>query len=661
MKRLSREDEIRRKIVQLKKKGKVKGGSVAPPDTDSYEQKIGKKLGKKRSQMLGFGDDYDDNDDNDIRRIQDELDIVDESIAESSAPDGQREGQLGAIPDLQADDADELTVISNNPAEAEAAFTSSSVTKDRNLIIDPSLFETDSEEEPEMSEEELVELVAKKLSEKRQEEVGLSEERKQETLETLRSADNIDEDNKSDDDTSEESKKTTTGIGGSWNRNEKKDNELYTPKSSGWGAFPRPKDISKAYGGGRRVGAGFSNEDDVVSAANTKKLLKDYRRKVGIDVPTEKEHAKEIEEALQIGQLAMQRGVYATAVSALEKVTRWCSTNSQVGSKVYLELAMAYEAVGRTSEAYQVYETLTECRMEDVKYNAKRLLYGLQAMEIMRDVSSDFSRKKVKNTFVDTTGLANIADNFDDVYQTAYIDLDSGFYKRLTESVVRSNREARQILMKATGKGEVPRQKVVQALRSISRHFDDALESEITANQKMEPTAYINGKPIFAEPSRSEPRSTSINIDDFVLSSADQMIENIEGAWRLQLLADKSGDGVSFFNTTIAFQKFSFKDMTFSASGPSGLTTVKSAGDITMDKEKRIISRSKVKGDSGGFFSIFGGGKNAGFAGAISREMQIMSVDSILLVTKSPVGSRRGDDAEKEYFGVWRKETKTVP
>ena len=91
---------------------------------------------------------------------------------------------------------------------------------------------------------------------------------------------------------------------------------------------------------------------------------------------------------------------------------------------------MAYEAVGRTQEAYQVYQTLTQSRMEDVKYNAKRLLYGMEAMEFMRDVSSEFSRKKIRNTFMDATGLGNIAQNFDDVYQTAYIDLEGNFYKQ---------------------------------------------------------------------------------------------------------------------------------------------------------------------------------------------------------------------------------------
>ena len=47
--------------------------------------------------------------------------------------------------------------------------------------------------------------------------------------------------------------------------------DTYKPKSGSWGAFPRPRDISKAYGGGRRVGAGYSKEDDAASKMNTAK------------------------------------------------------------------------------------------------------------------------------------------------------------------------------------------------------------------------------------------------------------------------------------------------------------------------------------------------------------------------------------------------------
>eukprot|EP00957_Ditylum_brightwellii_P043975 3337672-Ditylum_brightwellii.AAC.1 len=133
---------------------------------------------------------------------------------------------------------------------------------------------------------------------------------------------------------------------------------------------------------------------------------------------------------------------------------------------------MAYEANGRTQEAITVYTTLSNSRIEDIKYNAKRLLYGIEAMNFMRNEakSKAFSRQNAKQTFIDTTGLANIAQNFDKVYNTAYVDLDSrgSLYRQLTESVVRSNREARQILIKAVDSGEVDRLKIVQALRSMS-------------------------------------------------------------------------------------------------------------------------------------------------------------------------------------------------
>jgi hypothetical protein len=72
-------------------------------------------------------------------------------------------------------------------------------------------------------------------------------------------------------------------------------------------------------------------------------------------------------------------------VSALEKVTKYCSTNSKVGGKVFLELAMAYEAEGRTQEAVTVYTTLSKSRMEEIKFDAKRLLYGIEAMQFMRN------------------------------------------------------------------------------------------------------------------------------------------------------------------------------------------------------------------------------------------------------------------------------------
>lgn len=311
-----------------------------------------------------------------------------------------------------------------------------------------------------------------------------------------------------------------------------------------------------------------------------------------------------------------------------------------------------------------VYNTLSSSRMEDIKYNAKRLLYGIEAMRFMQEEArnKDFSRKKIRNTFIETTGLANIAQNFDDVYNTAYIDLDKGIYRSLTENVVRSNREARQVLLKARGAGEVQRLRVVQALRSISRHFDDALEEEIKNNTPApEPVAIMNGKPIVVEPVRQKKddlQNMMGGMDDFLLASAEQMLTNLNGVWELQLLADKRGDGVKYFNTSLSWQSFDTGSMSFASSGSAGFLTVDQSGGIEFEEERRILKRTDLSvSGSGGIFSGFLNKGSGGVAGAISTPHQIVTVDSILLVTRmAPTEKIKSyADSTKEYFAVWRK------
>ena len=683
----SREEEIRQKIEKLKEEGRLgsKEGSSESKNLkakrsalDDYADKVQRKLGKRQGQLLGFTGDgtknwgkasskkkeYDVDDFIAEEAKADAAEMKSKALSDSEDQDdrgrqvakmdgrGRRVGTIGSLPEELRPAKEPDTILSSSDSEGGA--------KEKPISINPAIFDIpEIEEPPELAEDELVELVAERLAEKRAiEDAEIEAAAKARREEKARQEEMEGTTTGADEEESLTTRKSTTGVGGSWTQSKDEPEADYKPKVGGWGVFARPKSISEAYGGGRRIGAGFDNTDES-SELETKRRLKEYRKKVGIEVPSEKEHASEIEEALSIGQRAMQRGVYATAVSALEKVTQWCSTNSKVGSKVYLELAMAYEAVGRTKEAAQVYKTLSECRMEDIKYDAKRLLYGLEAMEVMKDVSSDFDRKKTRNTFIDATGLDNIAANFDDVYQTAYVDLDKGFYKKLTESVVRSTREARQILIKAEGKGEVSRTRIVQALRCLSRQFDEMLQSEIDASVVQEPTAFLNGKPIEKGPTESSRYGLQIaSRDDFTLLSASEMMANIGGEWNLQLLADRSGDGVSFFNTTVAIQQFSTDDMTFSASGPSGLGTEKCSGQIAMDGSKRILSKEQVQSASsgvGGILSMLSGGKNSGFPAAVTRKHQIISVDSLLLITRCARGSRKSGDLDKEYFGVWRR------
>ncbi len=640
-----RELEIRRKIAALKKEGKIGNKEDFPEDgEDRYTMKIQQKLGKAKSKMLGYTDVEDEDDDD---GGDDDSTLAEQRIA--AAETSLRTAQIGTLP----------TVAENVSYQQPSADS----TRPRKQLIDPSLFDN-MEEESDLPEEDLVELVAQKILEK-------DEQRRRMEMETLVERPQRTELPKSSSitpttDDGVELPQLTTGVGGSWKKNETLEVEYYKPKVGSWGAFARPKDISKAYGGGRRVGPGYSNEElSEASVEATRERLQQYREKVGIDVQSEKDHAAEIDLALRKGAYAMQRGMYSAAVADLEQVTKYCSSNSKVGGKVFLELAMAYEASGKLEEASFVYRTLSKSRIEEIKINASRLLYGLEAMLFMRDNvgSKAFSRTKVRNTFIDTTGLANIAQNFDDVYNTAWIDLDKGFYKQLTESVVRSPREARQVLMRAVAGGEVPRLRVVQALRSIARRFDDALGIEIKkAESKVveeESVAVIDGKPILSRKKQEEEMLAGMmqDLDEFTLAAPDQMRDNLSGEWRLQLLADKKGDGVKFFNNTMSTQTIDMKRLSFTSDGGnSGLINVKQSGQVQFNDERRILSKTDVQVSGGaGMLGLFGV-TSSGAAGAVSSPQQVLSVDSTLLVTRRVFSKNQtpGEDA-KEFFAVWRR------
>ena len=454
-------------------------------------------------------------------------------------------------------------------------------------------------------------------------------------------------------------------MGGSWAPPEEKNEDAYQPKVGTWGAFPRPRNISTAYGGGKRVGAGVKTDQTLrqQSIESTKDKLRAYREKMGIDVQSEKDNEQVIEEALELASRAMQRGSYNVGVSALEKVTQYCSTRSKLGGKVFLELAMAYEAEGKTDQAIGLYAALTKSPIEQIKMTADKLLYGLEAMNFMRNEAKleEFSRKKAADTFIDATGFNDITKNFDKVYNTAYIDLDSKgsqYYRMLTESVVRSTREARQILLMAVSASEVDRMKVVQALRSISRHFDEALvEEKKNEEAKNVPVDYA-GRPIVStRRSTQNTLATAIGMDGYVLASATQTLESLEGEWRLQLMADKKGDGVDFFNSTLIWQAIDATGMAYD-SGSKGLRSSSQSGSLNFNGKERILSREGVSvnagGGGGGLFSMLLGG-GGGTTGEMTKApQQVLSVDSALLVTRAIVKAQAADNV-KGFFSVWRR------
>jgi 5-hydroxyisourate hydrolase-like protein (transthyretin family) len=418
----ARELEIRKKIAALRKEGKL---TKTPSDNalindnkantknlkGDYEAKIRNKLGNKRSKLLGYGSTSDYGGTQETT-----LDSVDQEMLEQDLVESQEEAigsavgstlRLGGLTSESAlFEASEASSVQQNPA--------------RKPIINPDLFDNAEDEEEEMNEVDMIKLVEKGLAQKKALELELEEaKRKERALEQLRQPPVFAKQNGGQQPTM-----TTTGIGGSYTANETARSDMYQPKVGSWGAFPRPRDISKAYGGGRLVAPGYYSEAErQASDERTRARLKEYLVSAGIDVQSEKDHASEINEALAIGARAMERGLYNTAVSALEKVTKYCSSNSPVGGKVYLELAMAYDSAGQKEQAILVYKTLTKSRTDKIKTDAKRLLYGIEAIRFMQDdiKSKEFSRQAAVSPFIDLMQIDLFNDNFDNKYYVSCV------------------------------------------------------------------------------------------------------------------------------------------------------------------------------------------------------------------------------------------------
>ncbi|CAM9598003.1 unnamed protein product, partial [Choristocarpus tenellus] len=255
--------------------------------------------------------------------------------------------------------------------------------------------------------------------------------------------------------------------------------------------FERPKDISKAFGGGRdprqrRV----DPEEEKKRAEETRAILERYRGVANADLEKETANEGKIQVALEQAKRAMRYGDTYGAVSALEEVKGVCSTNGPLGAVVFLELGMALEATGRSSEAQDIYKLLRRSKNRDVKSKARRLNEGLEAMEFLKysrpgeaEVVSEFSRMW-------SASYEQMSLKTDDRFTTTYFvkDIDG----RPEQSKVFSVNDAKDVLLAADGfKGSLSQFRVLQAFEFLKDRSEDAaraVDMEREALQQKEET-----------------------------------------------------------------------------------------------------------------------------------------------------------------------------
>lgn len=176
------------------------------------------------------------------------------------------------------------------------------------------------------------------------------------------------------------------------------DDDMYTPKSSAWGVFQRPRDVSKAFGGGRVITRAEMDRMDEEYAARVKSGQATQKLYINDAAKLEDENADKINDAVSRARNLMGIGSRQKAVEVLEQIKPFISWHSELGGETYLEIAMALETVDRTDEAREIYGRLvTISWSQKTKRNALQLLQGLDITLKIRQQGMDSTFKPMSD------------------------------------------------------------------------------------------------------------------------------------------------------------------------------------------------------------------------------------------------------------------------
>ena len=98
--------------------------------------------------------------------------------------------------------------------------------------------------------------------------------------------------------------------------------------------------------------------------------------------------------------------------------------------------------------------------------------------------------------------------------------------------------------------------------------------------------------------STQEKLAAAIGMDGFILLNISQTLTNLEGEWRFQLMVDRKGDGVDFFNSTLIWQAIDSSEMAHN-SGSKGLCSLSQSVNLRFDKKECIVSQRGISSSTG--------------------------------------------------------------
>lgn len=174
------------------------------------------------------------------------------------------------------------------------------------------------------------------------------------------------------------------------------DDSTYSPRVATWGVFPRPDNISKAYGGGRTIRPGDATEAPEAAAerkARQKAAMAAYRKAAGLEVDPADE--KQAAAFVEKGDALLKAGDLQPAADAFAAAAALLPSRTLLGGRARLNQGIALDSMGKGEEAFTLYKSVERHPSADVARSAKRLLFGFAAAaELKADTISYRARKE---------------------------------------------------------------------------------------------------------------------------------------------------------------------------------------------------------------------------------------------------------------------------
>ncbi|KAF8719931.1 hypothetical protein HU200_024697 [Digitaria exilis] len=166
---------------------------------------------------------------------------------------------------------------------------------------------------------------------------------------------------------------------------EQDEDDVYRPTVRSWGMFPRPQNISKAYGGGRNIRLGGetqSAEEKAAKDKRTKELIAAYRNRQNMVVDAKTK--AECLEALREGDEMMNTGRLKQALPYYEKVMNAVDFKTELHGRAALQWSICLDSLCRSKEAMSMYSKLKNHPNSEISKKANMFVFSFQAMDFMK-------------------------------------------------------------------------------------------------------------------------------------------------------------------------------------------------------------------------------------------------------------------------------------